>query len=389
MIDPKEIASQQEISLAPVRVAMEQLEQEGWIIRLPQKDALTSKKKGTLIMAEENYLLWLTNETPTEWWHDSADPDELCQGLARGATGATTNPVLVHTTLGSSPEKWSDVLHNIPKDLSSEQRTEWLLGNVVRNIAEALKPEYDRTAGKSGYVCAQVNPALAGEREAMIQMANRFNAWAPNIAVKFPATAAGLDALEECVTEGITIAATVSFTVPQTIAIAERHRLGVERAKKAGKKPGNCFAVIMIGRIDDYLRDVALDSSANISESDIRQAGLAITKRAYSIFKQQNYETTLLVAALRGTYHMTELAGAELIMSIHPKHQAMLLQPDVPRDPQRINLPVAPEVIKRLETIPEFVRAYEPDGMKPKEFITFGVIQRTLSQFIVGGWSLI
>jgi len=340
-------------------------------------------------MAQDNYLHWLANETPTKWWHDSADPDELSQGLAHGATGVTTNPVLVSATLRSSPEKWSDVLRNIPQDLSSEQRTEWLLGNVVRNTAKALKPEYDRTAGKSGYVCAQVNPALAGEKEAMIQMAHRFNAWAPNIAVKFPVTVAGLDALEECVAEGITITATVSFTVPQVIAIAERHQRGVERAIKAGKKPGKCFAVIMIGRIDDYLRDVALDSKADVNESDIRQIGLAITKRAYSIYQQHNYEPTLIVAALRGTYHMVELAGAELIMSIHPKYQAMLLQPDVPRDPQRINLPVAPDVIKRLETIPEFVRAYEPDGMAPQEFITFGLSQRTLSQFLVGGWSLI
>ena len=145
----------------------------------------------------------------------------------------------------------------------------------------------------------------------------------------------------------------------------------------------------MIGRLDDYLQDIAQDRKANVSESGIKQAGLAITKRAYSIYKQKHYELTLLVAALRGSYHMVEMAGAELIMSIHPKCQAMLLEPGVPRDPQRIDVPVAPEVIKRLETIPEFVRAYEPDGMEPEEFIAYGVVQRTLSQFSVGGWSLL
>jgi len=262
-----------------------------------------------------------------------------------------------------------------------------LLQGVVRNAAKMFLPVYEQTAGELGYVCAQVNPALAGDRAAMGEMARRFHAWAPNIAVKLPVTAAGLDVLEDCVAEGMTITATVSFTVPQVLAVAERHRCGLERARKAGVKPGRCFAVIMIGRLDDYLRDVAHDRRADVSESDIRQAGLAVTKRAYALFQERGYEAVLVVAALRGTYHMEQLSGAKLIMSIHPKYQAMLLQPDVPRDPQGINTPVDLDVVRRLETIPEFVRAYEPDGMEPREFITYGPTQRTLSQFLVAGWS--
>jgi transaldolase len=143
----------------------------------------------------------------------------------------------------------------------------------------------------------------------MLPMARRFHAWAPNIAVKLPATAAGLDVLEECVAEGIAVAATVSFTVPQAIAIAERHRAGALRAKEKGLQPGQCFAVIMIGRLDDFLREVAHDTRAAADESDIRQAGLAATKRAYAIYRERGYQAVLLIAALRGDYHLTELAG--------------------------------------------------------------------------------
>ena len=110
--------------------------------------------------------------------------------------------------------------------------------------------------------------------------------------------------------------------------------------------------------------------------------------RAYSIFGQRNYEATMMVAALRGTYHMEGLAGADLIMSIHPKYQKMLLESQVPCQEQ-IGTPIALEVIHRLEKIPEFVRAYEPDGMKTHEFITYGVTQRTLTQFDLAGWSRI
>jgi transaldolase len=218
-------------------------------------------------------------------------------------------------------------------------------------------------------------------------MAKRFHSWAPNIAVKLPATAAGLDVLEDCVAEGITVTATVSFTLPQVIAIAERHRAGIARARQNGVEPGKCFAVIMIGRLDDYLREVAHDNRAAVDESDIQQAGLAVTKRAYNIYVDRGYEAVLLVAALRGTYHFTELAGADLVMSIHPTWQGPFVTRDFPRE-NRIANPVSQHAIDRLRQLPEFVRAYEPDGMTPAEFVGFGATQRTLSQFCESGWKL-
>ena len=82
---------------------------------------------------------------------------------------------------------------------------------------------------------------------------------------------------------------------------------------------------------------------------------------------------------------MTELAGAEVIMSIFPSIQEMLLASNLPQE-QRIDKAIASDVIERLSQIPDFVRAYEPDGMEPVDFITYGVTQRTLSQFIESGW---
>jgi transaldolase len=141
----------------------------------------------------------------------------------------------------------------------------------------------------------------------------------------------------------------------------------------------------MIGRLDDYLREVAHDRRAQVSEADIRQAGLAVAKRAYSIYQKRGYEAVLLVAALRGTYHLTELAGAALLMSIHPSYQEPFVTQDFPRE-TRIDRPVPADVVERLQQVPDFTRAYEPDGMTPSEFVSFGTTQRTLSQFIEAGW---
>ena len=128
-------------------------------------------------------------------------------------------------------------------------------------------------------------------------------------------------------------------------------------------------------------------AKAAVSEQDICQAGLAATKRAYEIYRERGYAAVLLVAALRGDYHLTDLAGADLIMSIAPGWQKLFVSKDYPREP-RIACPVPADVIERLEKIPEFVRAYEPDGMAPSDFMAFGATQRTLGQFVEVGWKL-
>ncbi len=338
---------------------------------------------------KQQYLRWVIDNTKTVWWHDSAEPSEVERGIQRGAVGATTNPFLSHLALSRNKDAWAKEIDNVLSEhVEPERRAEELMSVAITHAAHQFEPQYEKSAGRMGYVCAQVNPARAADRERMLSMARRFHAWAPNIAVKLPATAAGLDVLEDCTAEGITATLTVSYTVPQVIAIAERHRQGIQRAKQNGVEPGKCFAVIMIGRLDDYLRDMAHDCEANISESDIRQAGLAVSKQAYSIYKQRGYEAVLIVAALRGTYHMTELAGAEIIMSIAPPYQEMLLSEELPFE-ERIDRPIPGDVIERLSVLPEFVRAYEPEGMQPKDFITYGVTQKTLAQFHEGGWKLL
>ena len=336
----------------------------------------------------DTYLNWALENTPTKWWHDSAQAVELDLGLKRGAIGVTTNPFLSSTALHKDRDVWSrEIGEVLARNLPAEQKAEALMRIPVMCAALKFLPEFEARGGSSGFVCAQVNPARAGDRDCMYAMAKRFQAWSPNIAVKLPATAAGLDVLEDCAAEGIATTATVSFTVPQVLAIAERHRAGSRRAREKGIAPGRCFAVIMIGRLDDYLRDVAHDNRAPVTESDIRQAGLAVTKRAYRIYRERGYEATLLVAALRGPYHMTELAGADLLMSIHPTPQEWFVTQDLPRE-ERIDRPVDPDALHRLRQMPEFVRAFEPEGMAPCEFIGFGPTQRTLTQFSEAGWKL-
>ncbi len=336
-------------------------------------------------MATNAYLKWLS-ETPSFWWNDSAEYDSMDIAIDNGATGVTTNPLLIKRSLYGNPEFWRPFLDSAV-GLTGDAKAEEILRCVTVEIAKKFMPIFEATKGVQGFVCAQVNPKKQGDAEVMVEMGKRLAAWAPNIAVKVPATKAGIKAIEELTAEGITTVGTVSFTVAQAVAVAAAQQRGLERCRAAGKKPGCVFSVIMVGRLDDYLRDVAHDMQADVSESDIICAGTAAIKKAYKICRERGYESKLMPAGMRGGYHATALAGADMSMSLSAGiHTALAKETEFV---EHINDEVPEDVIGRLRRIPEFNRAYDLEALPDWEFIRFGCSQRTLSQFVDAGWAAI
>ena len=337
-------------------------------------------------MIENHYLRWLARDTQSEFWHDSAIRARQIEGFQNGAVGMTTNPFLIHQTLSTDPAHWRERLESVPKGLQGDEKVEALTRCVCAYYAAQTEPLCDLALGH-GYVCAQVNPGRTGDAAYMIAQAGRLASWAKNICVKLPATRSGIEAYEECVALGYNVAATVSFTVSQALRVGEARERGRKRAAASGVKPGLGIAVLMVGRLDDYLRDVARDSAPRVRESDIVQAGVACIKRAYRLYREASYDTFLMPAGFRSARQVVDLAGARMLFSIAPKIADSLL--DVSALAERIRIPVDPKAIDRLLTMPEFRKAYEPDGMKPEEFITYGATNRTTDQFINSGWNLL
>lgn len=230
-----------------------------------------------------NYLEWINQCTPTRWWHDSGNPDEIELAIQRGATGVTTNPVLTFRSFQSQPEFWNPKVVALGDDFEPEARAEALLKLVATYAAEKVRPVYERTNGADGYALGQLNPTRAGDAEGMLAQARRVHSWAENIAVKLPATAAGIEVIEHLAEEGIPICATINVSVSQAIAVAEAYARGKQKALAAGVKPPLCIVVQQVGRLDDYLRDVAQDMKLGLDESVITMAGLAVAKRTYQI----------------------------------------------------------------------------------------------------------
>ncbi len=337
-------------------------------------------------MKDNAFLRWMTANTQSIYWHDSAVEAEQEVAFANGAVGMTTNPFLVNATLVSGAALWKPKLAGIDPTLAGDEKVLALVRAVTGHYAQKVEPIFSRGETGKGYVCAQTNPNKTGDTAYMVDQAKLLASWAPNLVVKLPATAAGIRAYEECVATGLNVAATVSFTVPQVLAVGEACARGRARAEASGIKPGLAIAVLMVGRLDDYLRDVALDSRASVSEEDIIQAGTACIKRAYGIFQERGYDAFLMPAGCRGAYHIRDLAGARMIMSIAPKI-ADLLAADTAPFRERIGDAVPQASIDRLMTMKEFRKAYEPDGMEVEEFITFGSSNRTTAQFMENGWN--
>lgn len=167
----------------------------------------------------QTYLAWVGGHTKTRWWHDSAEETELRTGLERGAIGVTTNPILASAALQKDRGLWGTAINSVlAANLAAEPKAEALMQIAVSRAAEKLLPEFDASRGQSGFVCAQVNPARAGDRAAMSAMARRFHAWAPNIAVKLPANPAGLDVLEDGVTRSRRACVAISLIARCSVA---------------------------------------------------------------------------------------------------------------------------------------------------------------------------
>jgi transaldolase len=111
-------------------------------------------------------------------------------------------------------------------------------------------------------------------------------------------------------------------------------------------------------------------------------AGLAVFKRAYGIFRERGYRSRLLAAAYRHRLHWTELVGGDISMTMPHAWQVRFNASGIVPEP-RMEEPVDAALVDDLyERIPDFRRAYEPDGLAPEEFEGFGASARTLRAFI-------
>ncbi len=337
----------------------------------------------------KSLLHQMTQTTPTALWNDSASLQELTYAIEHGAVGATCNPMIVLNVLDKEMNLWKDRIYQLIKEMSmaTEDEIGWrLVEEISIKGAELLKPIFDKEKGKNGRLSIQTDPRFYRNTEAILEQAVHFSKLAPNMIVKIPVTQAGVTAFEEATYRGVSINATVCFTVPQCIAVAEAVERGLKRREKEVMDIATMGPVctIMVGRIDDWLKVVANKEGIITDPGYLEWAGVAIFKKTYKIFKERGYRLRLLSAAFRNHMHWSEFIGGDVVISPPYKWQLRYNASDV-EVKNRIGDPVDPKIVAELsKKFKEFRRAYEENGMKPEEFDGFGATVRTLRQFTAG-----
>jgi transaldolase len=338
-------------------------------------------------------LLRMTRTTPTVLWNDSADPRELAESIGFGAVGATCNPVIALTVIKADLAAWQPRIAALAAELptADESAIGWKVVEELSVAAAAqLHPIFEAHAGRNGRLSIQTNPRLYRDSSALVEQAEYFDTLAPNIIVKIPATAAGIVAIEEATYRGISVNATVSFTVPQALAVAEAVERGLRRREAEGHSVASMGPVctIMVGRLDDWMKVAAEKAGLTLDPGYYEWAGVAAFKKAYGIFRQRGYRTRLLSAAFRNHMHWSELIGGDVVISPPFGWQVRFNRSGI--EPiERIDSPVDPKIVNALyDSLAEFRKAYDDDGMPVEGFDQFGATRHTLRQFLTANASL-
>lgn len=332
-------------------------------------------------------------DTKTSLWNDSADPRELSTSINEfGAVGATCNPVIALTCIKNDPETWIPRLRELAAEYPTAGESElgWkAVEELSIGAAKLLEPAFEASGGRNGRLSMQTDPRFHRDKNALVEQAVSFSALAKNIIVKIPATKLGIEAMEEAVFRGVSINATVSFTVPQAVAVGEALERGLARRAAAGdsveapdKTEFGNVVTIMGGRLDDWLKTVVKRDKILIDPGYLEWAGVAALKKAHHVFVERGFSSRVLSAGFRNYMQWSELVGGDLVVSPPFQWQVDINANNIPVE-NRIDVPVDPEVIAALRAkIPDFTRAYDVDGMQPDEFERFGATVTTLRQFL-------
>lgn len=323
----------------------------------------------------------------TELWNDSCSYKELSYSVERGATGATTNPVIVFNVLKKELPEWEDTIKRLVDEnpTCTEDELAWMVIKALgANASTLLLDKFKASNGQLGRISFQTNAKYYQNSQKMVEQACDLAATVENSQVKVPASKAGIEAIEEMTYRGVSVNATVSFTVAQAIAVAEAVERGLKRRAAEGLDSSKMHPVctIMSGRVDDYLKSFYGATDTLVSSEAYDMAGVAVMKKAYKLFKERGYRTKLLVAAFRNRHHFEEFIGGDIILTIPYGWQKKYDSSNV-EIKDNMSRDVDPAILNELLTLEEFRKAYD-ENFPQEQFQYYGAFKATINQFLNG-----
>jgi transaldolase / glucose-6-phosphate isomerase len=211
-----------------------------------------------------------------------------------GLSGMTSNPTIFEKAIAGSTdydEQLADLVRT-KKDVG--EIYEALTIADIRAATDALRPLYDQSGGRRGFVSYEVSPLLANDTEGTLKAARRYieTIGRPNVLIKVPATPAGVPAIEQLISEGHNINVTLMFSMSHYEAVAEAYIRGLERRLRAGGPVDRVASVasFFVSRVEtlvDRMLDEKLKASPEETLAALKgAAAVANAKLVYQRYKE-------------------------------------------------------------------------------------------------------
>jgi transaldolase len=230
-------------------------------------------------------------------WLDDISRDRLRTGNLQAliddlhVVGVTSNPTIFAKSL-SAGSAYDDQIDDLKiRGVSVDEASRAITTFDIRWACDVFRPVYERTGGLDGRVSLEVDPRLAGdtaktvaEARALWWMVNR-----PNLLIKIPATPAGLPAITQCLSEGISVNVTLIFALERYGQVIDAFMAGLEGAAAAGHDLSSLRSVasFFVSRVDTEV-DARLDKLGTPEARELRgKAALANARLAYELFEQR------------------------------------------------------------------------------------------------------
>lgn len=328
------------------------------------------------------------------------DADTIAREGTMGFRGVTTNPPLSLQAMNVDPQGWSSLIRQLAAadPLAGVEDVYWAMYlELVKRGADAIRPVFDASGGRFGFLSGQVDPRFVTDAGKMLAMGLTIAAQGANVMVKIPGSMEGYAVIEELTAMGISTNNTTSFTVSQYMKCMAAVTAGLLRAKAAGVDLTNWRSVIThmssrLGEKGDWKTEAKARGIA-LSLSEIRDGEEAVLKRAYWWGKENGHPSKMLQCSMRVekdetgrmvSRHIQDFAGSDMVYTCPGSYIAQLMEAQdelAPFDPHAIEREPNRASVDKLMRLPSFRAAYEFEGLKPAEFSQFGSFQATATEF--------
>jgi transaldolase len=312
-------------------------------------------------------------------------------------SGVTTNPPLSLQAIEGRPDLFAPLIRRLATEQPHAHAEVFYWQTylaVVQAGAARLRPLWEATRGRRGYLSGQVDPRYVTDTELMFRQGLEIAAQGPNVMVKCPGTAEGIEVIRRLTALGIATNCTLSFIVPQFAAVAAAIERGLAAAHAARVDLFRWRSVItqMAARFEERPEFDASAAAAGValSATDKRWASVALFHRARTVLAARGYPGKMLLCSLRRGpvdaagehyWHVEKTAGHAMVYTCPPECVSELFALD-----GQLELRVTPDdvvpadVLTRLQRVPYFAEAWATD-LPAERFATLPASQFTRRQF--------